>query len=171
MVSGAAQFALRGPSDPAAVRRDTPDPLLHPVRSATVVLASTDPAQPYGAALAWPATPAGRRVTATSVVVLRSGTPMVWFDRRSHHLVTFPESAHDPSWADALVELVKDAAPGASKSARSTESRWATRSPAVLRAAGFVDGYRGYRTRLSPTASKAATRAMSACHPACCARG
>jgi ATP-dependent Lhr-like helicase len=76
-------------------------------------------------------------------VVLRSGTPLVWFDRRSHHLVTFPESAHDVSWADALVELVKDGR------ARSVEVRKVDGEPvgdalaAVLRAAGFVDGYRG----------------------------
>jgi ATP-dependent Lhr-like helicase len=61
--------------------------------------------------------------------------------------VTFPESAHDVSWADALVELVKDGR------ARSVEVRKVDGEPvgdeiaAVLRAAGFVDGYRGLVAR------------------------
>ena len=49
----------------------------------------TDPAQPYGAALAWPETQGARR----GRVVARgpaAGEPLVWFDRRGHHLVTFP---------------------------------------------------------------------------------
>ena len=80
-------------------------------------------------------------------MVLRSGTPLVWFDRRGHHLVTFPESTDDASWADALVELVKDGR------ARSIEVRKVDGEPvgdavaAVLRAAGFVDGYRGLVVR------------------------
>ena len=89
---GAAQFALPGAVDRLRAARDTPDPAIHPESvPAPFVLASTDPAQPYGAALAWPDTPGRPARTATSVVVLRAGTPLVWFDRRSHHLVTFPE--------------------------------------------------------------------------------
>jgi ATP-dependent Lhr-like helicase len=145
---GAAQFALPGAVDRLRSARDTPDPAIHPESvPAALVLASTDPAQPYGAALAWPETPGRPARTATSIVVLRAGTPLVWFDRRSHHLVTFPDSAHDASWADALVELVKDGR------ARSIEVRKvdgeavADEIAAVLRAAGFVDGYRGLVVR------------------------
>jgi ATP-dependent Lhr-like helicase len=145
---GAAQFALPGAVDRLRAARDTPDPAIHPESvPAALVLASTDPAQPYGAALAWPETPGRPARTATSIVVLRAGTPLVWFDRRSHHLVTFPDSARDASWADALVELVKDGR------ARSIEVRKvdgeavADEIAAVLRAAGFVDGYRGLVVR------------------------
>ena len=145
---GAAQFALPGAVDRLRAARDTPDPAIHPESvPPALVLASTDPAQPYGAALAWPATPGRPARSATSVVVLRAGTPLVWFDRRGHHLVTFPEAARDPSWADALVELVKDGR------ARSIEVRKVDGEPvvdeiaAVLRAAGFVDGYRGLVVR------------------------
>ena len=141
---GAAQFALPGAVDRLRAARDTPDPAIHPESvPAPFVLASTDPAQPYGAALAWPETPGRPARTATSAVVLRAGMPLVWFDRRSHHLVTFPETTRDPSWADALVELVKDGR------ARSVEVRKVDGEPvgdeiaALLRAAGFVDGYRG----------------------------
>jgi ATP-dependent Lhr-like helicase len=145
---GAAQFALPGAVDRLRAARDTPDPVIHPESvPAPLVLASTDPAQPYGAALGWPTTPGRPARSATSVVVLRAGTPLVWFDRRSHHLVTFPDSAGDTSWTDALVELVKDGR------ARSIEVRKVDGEPvndsiaAVLRAAGFVDGYRGLVVR------------------------
>ena len=49
---GGAQFAL-----PGAVERLRSE---HPER---IVLAAADPAQPYGAALPWPSSPAGRRPT------------------------------------------------------------------------------------------------------------
>jgi ATP-dependent Lhr-like helicase len=145
---GAAQFALPGAVDRLRATRDTPDPEIHPESvPAPFVLASTDPAQPYGAALAWPETPGRPARTATSAVVLRAGTPLVWFDRRSHHLVTFPETTRDPSWADALVELVKDGR------ARSVEVRKVDGEPVgdeiavILRSAGFIDGYRGLVAR------------------------
>jgi ATP-dependent Lhr-like helicase len=145
---GAAQFALPGAVDRLRSARDTPDPAIHPESvPAPLVLASTDPAQPYGAALAWPETAGRPARNASSVVVLRAGTPLVWYDRRGHHLVTFPESARDASWADALVELVKDGR------ARSVEVRKVNGEAAgeeiatVLRAAGFVDGYRGLVVR------------------------
>jgi ATP-dependent Lhr-like helicase len=76
---------------------------------------------------------------------------LAWFDRRGHHLVTFPATAADPSWATALVELVKNGR------ARSLEVRKVdgsgigepTAAPFVsaLRDAGFADGYRGLTCR------------------------
>ena len=71
------------------------------------MLSATDPAQPYGAALDWPETDGRPSRTAGAVVVLRSGLPLAWFDRRSSHLVTFPQSV-DGAWAEALATLVKD---------------------------------------------------------------
>jgi ATP-dependent helicase Lhr and Lhr-like helicase len=138
---GAAQFALPGAVDRLRSAR-APEAAAEPV-----CMAATDPAQPYGAALSWPEPAgAGRPArTATAVVVLLGdGQPAAWFDRRAHHLVTFPAASIDDRWVDALVALVKDGrarslevrkldggAPG--------ESAW----PSVLRAAGFVDGYKG----------------------------
>ncbi len=147
---GAAQFALPGAIDRLRNARDAPDPTLHPDDvAAPVVLAATDPANPYGAALPWPDTPGRPARTATALVVLRAGAPLVWYDRRSHHLVTFPGSSTDPSWAEALVTLVKDGR------ARSVEVRKVNGGGPVgddapdgfadvLRDAGFVDGYRGF---------------------------
>ena len=60
---GAAQFAVPGAVDRLRAVRETPDPVIHPDDvPAPIVLAATDPAQPYGAALgvARLAGPAGR---------------------------------------------------------------------------------------------------------------
>jgi ATP-dependent helicase Lhr and Lhr-like helicase len=148
---GAAQFAVPGAVDRLRAVRDTPDRVISPDDVPDpIVLASTDPAQPYGAALAWPHTAGRPARNAGSMVVLRAGTPLVWFDRRAHHLVTFPDATVDPSWTTALVSLVKD------DRLRSVEIRKIDGGSLVdapngllemLRAAGFVDGYRGLTFR------------------------
>ena len=114
---GAAQFALPGAVD--RLRSVREGPRRRPAWPAAdggsdedgeppLVLAATDPAQPYGAALAWPdvgrASGPGRGRAGRP----RAGRPLVWLDRRGHHLVTFPTTAEDTSWADALATLVKD---------------------------------------------------------------
>jgi ATP-dependent Lhr-like helicase len=146
---GAAQFALPGAVDRLRSAREVADPSLHPeLVPAPVVLSATDPAQPYGAALDWPESPGRASRTAGAVVVLRSGLPLAWFDRRSSHLVTFPESA-EGSWAEALATLVKDGRQ------RSIEVRKVNGAPierkgseaAALLAAGFTEGYRGFGLR------------------------
>jgi ATP-dependent helicase Lhr and Lhr-like helicase len=135
---GAAQFALPGAVDRLRSFREAGDDPIRPL-----VLASTDPAQPYGAALPWPATGGRPARTATSVVVLHDGVPAVWFDRASHHLVTFRSGLDDPAWARTLADLV------VTGRERSVEIRKVDGGPipdvvaAMLRDAGFVDGYRG----------------------------
>ncbi|HRA83280.1 MAG TPA: DEAD/DEAH box helicase [Ilumatobacteraceae bacterium] len=147
---GAAQFSLPGAVDRLRSLRDTPDRELHPADAeAPVVLAATDPAQPYGAAIAWPASPGRPARAAGALVVSRSGVPLVWFERRSHHVVTFPAAADDTGWAEALARLVKDGR------ARSVEVRKVDGEPitpampaaAALQAAGFVEGYKGWSVR------------------------
>lgn len=146
---GAAQFALPGAVDRLRSAREVADPSLHPeLTPAAVVLAATDPAQPYGAALDWPESPGRPSRSAGAVVVLRSGIPQAWFDRRSSHLVTFPASA-DGAWAEALATLVKDGRQ------RAIEVRKVDGSPIdrrggeamALLAAGFTEGYRGFVLR------------------------
>ena len=75
--------------------------------------------------------------------------PLVWFDRRSHHVVTFPLAADDAGWAEALAALVKE---GRARSvdvrkvngeAITPSSPWAT----ALVAAGFTEGYKGFTIR------------------------
>jgi ATP-dependent Lhr-like helicase len=139
---GAAQFALPGAVDRLRDVRepDADDP------GDVLVLAATDPAQPYGAALSWPEPAGGGRPArvAGAFAVLSQGEVAAWLDRRGHHLVTFPAAAADDRWVDAIVHLVKDGR------LRSLEVRRIDGAPAgesplavVLRSAGFADGYRG----------------------------
>jgi ATP-dependent Lhr-like helicase len=146
---GAAQFALPGAVDRLRSARQSPDPALHPeLVPEPVVLAATDPAQPYGATLDWPPTEGRPARSAGAMVVLRAGVPLVWFDRRSSHVVTFPASG-DGSWAEALARLAKDGRQ------RSVEVRKVNGQPidrngavaAALLAAGFAEGYRGLVVR------------------------
>jgi ATP-dependent Lhr-like helicase len=148
---GAAQFAVPGAVDRLRAARDTPDPVISPDDVPDpIVLAATDPAQPYGAALAWPDTTGRPARSASSLVVLRAGRPLVWFDRRGHHLVTFPQATVDPSWTEALVSLVKHDRLR-SVEVRKIDGEGLTDVPAglpeMLRSAGFVDGYRGLTFR------------------------
>ncbi|MGZ6885210.1 MAG: DEAD/DEAH box helicase [Acidimicrobiia bacterium] len=96
---GAAQFALPGAVDRLRAHR-TDDPAAEPR-----VLAATDPAQPYGAALPWPEGPGRPSRAAGAYVVLRDGRLVAFLERGARTVVTF---ADDPSWCDALVTLVKD---------------------------------------------------------------
>src|SRR5262245_17867494 len=93
---GAAQFALPGAVDRLRSARD--DDGADEGHEPPLVLAATDPAQPYGAALAWPDSEGRPARSAGALVVLSSGRLLVWLDRRGHHLVTFPSAAEDTSW-------------------------------------------------------------------------
>jgi ATP-dependent Lhr-like helicase len=151
---GAAQFALPGAVDRLRSTR-TVEPA-HPDRVAAfddaaappaVVLAATDPAQPYGAALPWPETAGRPARSAGALCVLGDGELIAWFDRRSHHLVTFKATLTDERWAEALVMVVKDGR-ARSLEVRKVDGQTAAHAPAAivdtLRRAGFVDGYRGF---------------------------
>ena len=96
---GAAQFALPGAVDRAARRARTAG---RAARSA--VLAATDPANPYGATLAWPrvmatagAAPLARAAGAS--VVLVNGEPVLYVERGGRSVVTLPAFN---GWAAAL---------------------------------------------------------------------
>ena len=113
-----------------------------------MVLAATDPAQPYGAALAWPEPSGGGRPapgSAGAYVVVVQGQLVAWLDRRGHHFVTFPATAEaGDGWVEAIAHVVKDGRVR-SLEVRKIDGGPAGESPlaARLRAAGFVDGYRG----------------------------
>jgi ATP-dependent Lhr-like helicase len=152
---GAAQFALPGAVDRLRqARAGTPDHLDAPPPPPPVVLTATDPAQPYGATLAWPESPGRPARIGAAVVVLRDGELLAWFDRRSHHLVTFPATFEDTAWAEALAEQVTS---GRLRKVelRKIDGDSLAASPhrdvliTVAKAAGFVDSYRGlvFQTR------------------------
>ncbi|MEX2101288.1 MAG: DEAD/DEAH box helicase, partial [Actinomycetota bacterium] len=137
---GAAQFAL-----PGAVDR------IRSVREAettdAIALAATDPAQPYGAALGWPETATGRPARIAGAYVLLVGGELAAFlERGGRSLVTFGVPV--TSWIDALTGLVKDGR------VRKIELQRIDGAPAgeaptadELRAAGFVDSFRGLALR------------------------
>ena len=144
---------MPGAVDRLRAARETPDPLLHPENVPDpIVLATTDPAQPFGGALDWPATAGRPARNVSSLTVLRAGEPLVWFDKRGHHVVTFPNALIDTSWIGALQMLVKD---GRMKALEIRKVNGDTLMGAdapegfveLLRAGGFADGYRGMTFR------------------------
>jgi len=147
---GAAQFALPGAVDRLRDVRDRNDADLHPESEPEpIVLAATDPAQPYGSTLPWPMSEGRPSRSAGALVVLHEGEPLVWFDARGHSLVMFPAAEHDGSWAESFAKLVKDGR------RRSIEIRKVDGTAIdarhecvpVLERAGFVGGYRGWVLR------------------------
>ncbi len=139
---GAAQFAVPGAVDRIRTLRE-------PIRSGertAVLLAATDPSQPYGAALSWPAGPGRPARQAGAFVVLVDGELAAFLERGARSLLTFGVDASD--WADALSSLTKD---GRLRKIELTriDGGPANDSPIAdrLRSAGFTEGYRGLTLR------------------------
>ena len=135
---GAAQFALPGAVDRLRGAR-TPEP-----DASLVVLAATDPAQPYGAALAWPDSPGRPARTAGAHVVLADGVPLVVLERGGRSLATFEGAESSDAWIEAIIGLVKDGRIRKLEIAKLNgepvrETPWAAR----LESAGFTNAYKG----------------------------
>jgi ATP-dependent helicase Lhr and Lhr-like helicase len=103
---GAAQFALPAALD---ILRSVRDPDETPL---VVTLASTDPANPYGGILRWPAAPDGGRGATRSVgtrVVLVDGELTAWLSRGDRQMVVWlPED--EPSRSRAARALASELA-------------------------------------------------------------
>ena len=173
---GAAQFAAPGAVDRmralAAAQPSTDEPLWEtPVpggwdsspyatqqrkrrdEARAVVLAATDPANPYGAALGWPDTAGegghkpGRK--AGALVVLVDGRLVLYVERGGKTLLSFEaaESCLGPA-VDALALAVRDGALG-KLTVTKTDGEAALTSPLgmALEAAGFRPTPRGLRLR------------------------
>jgi ATP-dependent Lhr-like helicase len=140
---GAAQFALPGAVD--RLRSSMPDS-----EGAVLTLAATDPAQPYGAALAWPESTGRPARAAGARVVLVDGECAAYLERGGRSVVLFASAAGDDRWAAGLAQLV------AGGRVRSLEIRTVDGIPILehpaaataLRSAGFKDGYRGLVMRV-----------------------
>ena len=121
-------------------RRDEP--------RAVLVLAATDPAQPYGAALAVAGERAGRPgASAGAYVVLVDGALAAFLERGARTLLTF--GVESDAWVDALASLAKD---GRLRKIelhpdRRRAGQRLTHRATELRVAGFADGYRGLTLR------------------------
>ncbi|HEY0389044.1 MAG TPA: DEAD/DEAH box helicase [Gaiellales bacterium] len=99
---GGAQFAL-----PAAVERlrDVRDPTAS--GGATAVIASNDPANPFGAAVPWPEAPRKLARAAGTWIVLVGGRPALYVERGGRGLVVIDGEVLEPGIA-ALASLVRD---------------------------------------------------------------
>ncbi len=137
---GAAQFGV-----PQAVERLRAVARRDKTTDRPLVVAATDPAQPYGAVLPWP--DSTQRVTrsAGARVVLCGGELIAWFDRSLRQVVTFGETQ---LWIEALTEFAL------SRPHHAVELTKVDGEPVAssvcadqLREAGFVDSYRGLRFR------------------------
>jgi ATP-dependent Lhr-like helicase len=149
---GAAQFAARGAVDRlrAMSRPGGPEPGQD---TPVVVLAAADPAQPYGAALDWPAAIGdtkhrpGRK--AGALVVLVDGKPVLYVERGGRSLLSFTED--EPvlrKAADGLARAVHDGWLGELAVQRADGAAALTsRLAEVLRDAGFRATPRGLRLR------------------------
>jgi ATP-dependent Lhr-like helicase len=140
---GAAQFALPGAVDRLRAARDPGETDLVPQ-----VLAACDPAQPYGAALAWPESSGHPSRSAGAFVVTVAGELVAVLERGGKSLSTFAAASSHPHWAEGLVGLVKNGRVAKIELSRidgapARESGYADQ----LRAAGFVDGYKGLTLR------------------------
>jgi ATP-dependent Lhr-like helicase len=157
---GGAQFAVAGAVD--RLRR-----LADPARLAdagrgstggggggTVVLAAPDPANPYGAALPWPARQSerpghrpGRK--AGAVVVLVDGDLVVYVEKGGRSLLTYSEDLDVLRPAiDALALAVRDGALGRLDVERADgEAVFDTPLATALAASGFRPSSRGLRLR------------------------
>ena len=147
---GAAQFALPGAVDRLRDVREAVDPDIRPGDvPEPVVLAATDPAQPFGSTVAWPLTQGRPTRSAGAVVVLVDGEPLAWFDAGAHHLVTFPHTRSRGEWTGALVTLVKDGRRRSLEVRKVDGEAPQADDPVVtmLEAAGFARGYRGWVLR------------------------
>ena len=139
---GAAQFALPGAVDRLRAVRQVEQ------AEAPVVLAATDPAQPYGAAVTWPESSGRPARSAGAHVVLIDGDPIVLVERGGRSLVTFPGATETDAWIEAVQGLVKNGRLAKLEIAKvDGEPVRETPLAARLEAAGFSPGYRGMTYR------------------------
>jgi ATP-dependent Lhr-like helicase len=146
---GGAQFASPGAVDRLrAFREPKPD------ESRALVLAATDPAQPYGAAIPWPDHPGRPARAAGAFVVMLDGAAVAYLERGGRSMLTFAitpttSEGDDPTlWLEALVAAHKEGRI-AKIALERIDDQPARHAPLAdrLRAVGFSDGYRGLTLR------------------------
>lgn len=127
---GGAQFGL-----PGAIER-----LRMPEEPGIVVLASTDPANPYGASLAWPDSDAKPQRRARSTLAMASGVPVAWLDPAGRSVALF--GADETQAIEAIWMLAVQRARCVIARIDGVDARdHALGSLLVER--GFVSGYKG----------------------------
>ncbi len=139
---GAAQFAIAGAVDRLRAQElDGEERLL---------LATADPAQPYGAALRWPPSAGRPSRSAGAHLVLRGGVPVLFVERGGRSLATFEGVEADSADIAMLTEIPRRTG------ARSMEIRTVDGEPVAdsplaefLAEHGFRPAYRGLRLNSS----------------------
>jgi ATP-dependent Lhr-like helicase len=148
---GAAQFAVAGAVDRLRGARlaggDEPD---GDGGDPPIVLAATDPAQPFGAALPWPPSDGHPARAAGALVVLAGGEALAYLERGAHRLLRFPAGRDDARWAAALAGLV-DSGRFRALELRTVDGVSVHEAGASVRdalgGAGFTAGYKGWTRR------------------------
>jgi ATP-dependent Lhr-like helicase len=139
---GAAQFALAGAVDRLRATEES---------KRALVLAATDPANPYGAALPWPHTEEGHRPgrKAGALVVLVNGELTIYVERGGRSLLSFVEDEESlVTAATALADAVKRGALGVLSVERADgDAVIGTNLGKALESAGFRITPRGLRLR------------------------
>jgi len=149
---GAAQFALAGALDRLRATREAAE---GPDRASVHLLAATDPANPYGAAIPWPRRDeADRRPlqrAAGAYVALVDGLAVTYLERGGTTLQTLAPADDPASAAAALRSLATLVADGRLHELviRKVDGLPVAESPwrDALLAAGFAPGYRGLTLR------------------------
>ncbi len=159
---GAAQFALPGAIDRLRAVRDAATE--RSTVAAVHLLAASDPANPYGAALPWPRRgEADRRPlprAAGAYVVLIDGAPALYVERGARTLQTLPafDQAEVAGVAASTLRLLVGDGRERELVITRVDGLPVAESPhrAALLAAGFVAGYRGLVLRPTGTVSASA---------------
>ena len=152
---GGAQFALPGAVD--RLRAERADAGGGGRESRTLLLAASDPANPYGAALPWPrSTDDDRRSfprVAGAYVVLHDGEPVLYLERGGQSLQTLPTFASPAAAEAALSALALLVLDGRLRTIQLQRvdgvAVGESRAREALSAAGFRPGYRGWVLRAS----------------------
>jgi ATP-dependent Lhr-like helicase len=152
---GAAQFGTAGAVD----RLRTFSEIESDAKPTPIALAATDPANPYGAALPWPAGDGGHRPgrKAGALVVLVDGVLVLYVERGGKTLLTWSEEAGrlEPA-AQALAEAARRGSLGRMtvETADGEQLLGSGSTPLreALQAAGFIVTPRGLRLRTAPRA-------------------
>jgi ATP-dependent Lhr-like helicase len=149
---GATQFALPGVADRLRALRDPSE------EPESVLLAATDPANPYGTALAWPERPEGRRPMrmAGASVILLDGYLVAWLAKGERQLLTFTGGIgeREPSAVrrEIAQAIAAEVAPGKRRAIliEEVDGQRAHDSPMAetLHESGFLRTSQGYLKRL-----------------------
>jgi ATP-dependent Lhr-like helicase len=141
--STSAQFALPGAVDRLRAARE------RPASPAAILLASLDPAQPYGASLPWPDGQGGRprRAVGTSVVLV-DGRPVLFVEGGGRQVLCFDGVAEsEAEFEEALLAALRELA--------ANVGRLGVRRLAVLR----IDGEPALLSGRAPLFMRAGFRA------------